>query len=232
MRNLSAKAKPTFSTKQFLWALCLLILWSTVIFMFIRSNGKLGLDELLSYQPESKALSVLAMLLLFLLKSVDFLIHSAVLYALSGIMYKLPFALFLNLIGICIMSAVPYFIGCSLGTNAVEMIREKYPKLRTSDNMTGLGGFTFALLLRCLGVPIIIVGLYLGAKKTAFRPYLTASVLGLSIGMVPYTIIGDYALALGFSSAVPLVITVHLLTIVIAVLLRKYFKVSQSGTNA
>ncbi len=207
--------------KQVLWFLCLLALWSTVIFLFIRSNRNLGLEELLSFQPENRFFSVLVMLFLFLLKSVDLLIHSAVLYSLSGIMYRLPFALCINLAGIFILSAVPYFIGRSLGSKVVEAIHEKYPKLRMYNHMTELGSFTFAFLLRCLGLPIVVVGAYLGAKRVAFRPYLAASVLGLVLEMVPYTIFGDHALELGLSSAVPVVFAVHLFMTILALLLRR-----------
>ena len=74
------------------WAVCLVLLWGFAIFLFIRTHGDLSMQDLLRYQPESRPLAALAMCGLFLLKSVDFVLYSGLLYAMDGVMFPLPAA--------------------------------------------------------------------------------------------------------------------------------------------
>ena len=100
---------------KWLWGVILLFAWSTVLLVFLKSNGNLSVNSILNYKPENTGLAILSMLGLFLLKSVDFLMHSGVLYAADGIMFPLPAAVMINLIGAAIMLTPTYFIGRTLG---------------------------------------------------------------------------------------------------------------------
>lgn len=178
---------------RWIWGACLLLIWSCAIALFVRTNGWLSVDELLHFRPESKLMAVLAMLGLFMLKSVDFLINSGVLYAVSAILFPLPAALALNLAGAAIVSAVPYCVGHSLGAPLLAHIRRRYPKLRRLEAVQTKGVFFFALLMRCAGIPVCIVGVYFGADKSDFQKYMAGSVLGLMPMIIPYTILGSSA---------------------------------------
>ena len=118
---------------KLLWGLFLLVAWSTVIVLFARNQDDLSAQALASYQPERPFVSGLVMLGLFLLKSVDFLIHSGILYAAVGIMFPLPIALLLNLVGIVITVTPAYFMGRIWGPAVIETIYEKY--LRCKNTM-------------------------------------------------------------------------------------------------
>ena len=69
---------------RWFWGICLVILWGCAIALFVRANGHLSVQELLRYQPENKVLAAFAMWGLFLLKSVDFVIYSGLLYAIDS----------------------------------------------------------------------------------------------------------------------------------------------------
>ncbi len=154
-------------------------------------NGRMSAEELLRYQPKSIPMAILAMCALFLLKSVDFFLHSGVLYTISGILYPLPAALALNTLGNVIMSVIPYFIGKNLGTEVLEHIVERYPRFRKIRRDKAGSTFLFTFLLRCLGLPIPIVGLYMGASRDGFLTYLLGSILGLTPLTIPYTLLGE-----------------------------------------
>lgn len=175
------------------WAICLVLLWGCAITLFVRANGHLSVQELLRYQPESKALAALAMCGLFLLKSVDFVLFSGLLYSISGILFPFPIAICVNLIGIVIIATVPYFAGRSLGRPLLKSIQKKYPKLQEVEKYRSDSPFILAFLLRCVGLPYNIVGLYMGAREHAFLPYLCGSVLGLVPKMIAYTVMGKSA---------------------------------------
>jgi uncharacterized membrane protein YdjX (TVP38/TMEM64 family) len=178
---------------RWFWGICLVILWGCAIALFVRANGHLSVQELLRYQPENKVLAAFAMWGLFLLKSVDFVIYSGLLYAIDGILFPLPAALFVNLVGIVIISTVPYFVGKSLGSPILKRIEAKYPKFQEVEKKSGDNVFLLALLLRCVGLPYNLVGMYMGARKCRFLPYLLGSVLGLIPRMIPYTLMGSSA---------------------------------------
>ena len=150
---------------RWFWGICLVILWGCAIALFVRANGHLSVQELLRYQPENKVLAAFAMWGLFLLKSVDFVIYSGLLYAIDGILFPLPAALFVNLVGIVIISTVPYFVGKSLGSPILKRIEAKYPKFQEVEKKSGDNVFLLALLLRCVGLPYNLVGMYMGARK-------------------------------------------------------------------
>lgn len=175
------------------WGICLVILWSCAILLFVRANGKLSVQELLQYQPKNKPMAVLAMCGLFLLKSVDFVLYSGLLYSISGILFSLPGAICVNLVGIVIMSVVPYFAGKSLGSPILKRIQERYPKFQEIETHSGESTFVLTLLLRCISLPYNIVGMYMGARGAAFKPYLLGSVLGLIPRMLPITVMGSSA---------------------------------------
>lgn len=183
-----------FGKKQKLvWALFLAAAWGTVIFFFVRHEGGLTVKELLRYRPASPVLSCLAMLGLFALKSVDFLINSGILFAADGIMFPLPAALLINLLGIVIMVTPTYFLGRMWGTSVIEHLHRKYPKLRTIDLGEDGGSLAAAILLRSVGLPIQAGSLYMGASNYSFGRFLLGSVLGLLPAMIPFTVMGESA---------------------------------------
>ncbi len=176
--------------EKYLWGAVLLLLWSGIGILLYRSSGSLTVQELLRYQPENKLLAALVMCGLFLLKSVDFLIHFGVLFAMSGVMYPLPLALFVNVFGILIISTVPYWIGRRLGAPLLDQLCEKHPRLRNVEKLGIQSEIVLNVLIRVMGIPVNIASLYMGARRFSFGKYLFASVLGNMSMMVPYTLMG------------------------------------------
>ena len=169
-----------FSRKaKVLWTLALLLAWGLVFCLIFHLNGKLTVEDILSYQPESPVFAVFIILGLFLLKSVDFIMYSPVLYASSGIMFPLPFAILLNTAGVAIMVSTPFFIGRSLGPPIVSRLREKHAKLQILEHLHLNNDVVASFLVRMLGLPLIPVSLYLGAKELHYGKYLFGSILGL-----------------------------------------------------
>ena len=178
---------------KLLWGLFLLVAWSTVIVLFAQHQDDLSAHALASYQPERPFVSFLVMLGLFLLKSVDFLIHSGILYAAVGIMFPLPIALLLNLVGIIITVTPAYFLGRIWGPAVIDTLYEKYPRLRAYTQGAEGGSFMIAFLLRTVGLPIQIGSVYMGAAHYGYGRFLSGSVLGLLPIMIPYTVMGESA---------------------------------------
>lgn len=178
---------------KWIWSAALLCVWIGVAALFWKNHGNLTVAQLLDYTPKNPALAVLVMLGLFALKSLDFVMHSGVLYAANGVMFPLPFALLLNLVGAAIMLIPPYFVGRSLGAPLARKLIEKYPKLGDIEKLRLGDGFLTALLIRVCSLPLTVASVYLGATEMPFVPYLTGSLLGLIPVIVSYAVMGTAA---------------------------------------
>ncbi len=221
---------------KWIWSALLLCVWAAVIAIFLANHGNLTVQQLLDYTPEEPLLALFAMLGLFCLKSLDFVMHSGVLYAACGVMFPMPCALVLNLIGAAIMVTAPYCLGRSLGTPIARRLREKYPKLANIEKLRMGNGFLTAMFLRVASTPLTIASVYMGATGMAFGPYLAGSLTGLLPVIISYAVMGaaadDPDSPAFLAGAGAIAVTTVLSLIVYALLLRRQYRRAQpdSGT--
>ena len=144
-----------------------------------------------STQPQKPVYAELLMQGLFLLKGLDFVLPSGLLYAANGVMFSQPLDLALNLLGAAVMLTPSYFVGKVLGQPIVRYIEEKYPKFRRFADVPLRSELTIAILLRAVGLPVTAASVYMGAVRMRFGPYLLGSLLGLTPLIIAYTVMGD-----------------------------------------
>ena len=178
---------------KLLWSAVLVLAWATVLTILIRSGGHLTLEQLLAYEPEDPLQAVLVMLGLFALKSVDFVMHSGVLYAADGVMFPLAGALALNAVGALILTLPGYYIGLHIGGPVVAYVEDKYPRLRALAEAATGNELLTSLMLRAVGVPTLAASVLLGARRCRLGPYLLGSLLGQTPLLIVYTLIGKTA---------------------------------------
>ena len=99
------------------------LIWVGIIVICFLHRKELSAEEIARYTPGNPWLAGIVMLALFALKSLSIVIYSGVLYAANGILFPLPVAILLNLIGTVIMVTLPYQIGRRTGASAVDDIR-------------------------------------------------------------------------------------------------------------
>lgn len=158
------KKNALWSNKQkIIWGVILIAVWGLIGLMIYKTSGGLTVEQLVSYKPKNPVVAALAMLGLFALKSVDFIMHSGVLYAASGVMFPLPVALALNIVGAAIMVTPVYLIGRGLGAPILEELKKKYPKLNSFVSQPLGGELVLSVLLRSTGLSLHVGSLYLGA---------------------------------------------------------------------
>ena len=172
------------------WGIFLALTWTAIALVLIRLNGQLTVDELLRYTPENPALAILVLMGLFLLKGVDFLVHSGLLYGACGVLFPLPLALGVSLLGATVMLVPGYFVGRHLGAPAVSHIAARHPRIQTVAHLPERSNFMLAMLLRATGLPATMAGVYMGAVGFRFWPYLFGSLLGLLPVLVAFTVMG------------------------------------------
>lgn len=166
------------------------LIWVGIIVILFIHRKELSAEGIARYTPKNPWLAAIVMLALFALKSLSIVIYSGLLYAANGILFPLPVAIVLNLIGTVVMVSLPYLIGKRTGASAVDEIRAKYPKAEAIHDLRAKNDFLFAFLVRMARLPSDVASLYMGAVHVEYKKYLLGSLLGMLPHTITYPIIG------------------------------------------
>lgn len=166
------------------------LIWVGIIVILFIHRKELSAEGIARYTPKNPWLAAIVMLALFALKSLSIVIYSGLLYAANGILFPLPVAIVLNLIGTVIMVSLPYWIGRRNGASAVGEIRKKYPKAEVVHDLRAKNDFLFSFLVRMIRLPCDVASLYMGAVHVEYKKYLLGSLFGMLPHAITYPIIG------------------------------------------
>ncbi len=175
-----------------IWRCVLALIWAAIIAALFIHKKDFTVEDILSLTPSNPILAAFTLLALFALKSVSVVLYSGILYAVSGVLFPLPAAIFVNILGTAVMVSIPYFIGEKLGGSAVERIAERYPKAeRLREIRRGRNDFFFVLFVRLIGIlPSDIVSAYMGAIRVKYLKYLAGCLLGMLPPAVIFPLMG------------------------------------------
>ena len=172
------------------WKIAILLLLAFALLHFHNTCG-ITAEQILNWQPENLILAAVALLCFFAIKSATIFIPIMLPQLLAGHIYGRETAIFLNLLGLIVVMAVPYLIGRHLGSAKMEKLMEKYPKVKALLKVQDENEMAFCFMLRaCCVPPADIVTMYLGASGVAFSTNMIGGVLGSFPGMVLTTFLG------------------------------------------
>ena len=172
------------------WKLILLALLSLGL-LYLHSQYHITAEEILSWQPEDLFLASFVLLCFFAVKSLLVFVPIMIPQILVGHLYPRDIALFLNLRGLIVIMAVPYWVGKKRGTAKMELLLEKYPKIKMILNAQDDNQMAFCFMLRACAVPPAdIVTMYLGATGMPFLTNVIGGTLGCFPSMVLTTFLG------------------------------------------
>lgn len=198
--------------------LVLLGAWAALIVLCIHNRERLTLDALVERTPSNSLLAALVMLALFAVKSLTVVIYGSLLYAASGMLFPLPTALLINLLGTVVMISLPYLIGMRTGTERVRRLLKAHPRVEMLREFQTQNSLFFAFITRLIGFfPSDLVGVAMGASGIRYRSYLLGSLLGMLPSMLAFSVMGvhvrdvrspEFLLSMGFQAALTLLSTV------------------------
>lgn len=194
------------------------LMWVSLVVLLFTFRAQISVETITSFAPQQPALSVLAILLLYMFNTLSIVFPLKLVQLAAGMLFSIPLAIAVNLAGIAVSSAVGYAMGAFIGRDAAESLIQKNPRLSKLIAKQNNDVLFFAFFLRSLVfLPLDVVSMYFGAAKSDFRKYMAGSLLG----MLPNTIISS---AMGnritdpSSSAFLLACTFFLLISVISVI--------------
>ncbi len=180
------------SGRRSMWLrLFMLLMWGCVLLFAWAHRDRVVLEPGLQVLPRSLILALLFMAGLFVLKSLSMVIHSGILYALSGILFPLPLAVAVNLLGTGLMAFLSYGLGKRLGGDGIQRFVRTHRNSAVLGHLRRENTFVFTILTRLINLlPFDIVSAYLGATKTPLAPYLLGSVTGMAASCVLFPLMG------------------------------------------
>lgn len=138
------------------------------------------------------AAAVGAILGIYLLKSLVFVVPASLIYIAVGLAFPTHWAILINAAGILIEISATYLFGVIMGGPYVV---NKLKKIKYGDKILELHGknrLSAIFAIRALPVfPIDIVSLFLGAVRMRFLPYALLSLSGILPRVILFTILGD-----------------------------------------
>lgn len=138
------------------------------------------------------AAAVAAIIGIYFVKSVLFVIPASLIYISVGMAFSPWRAVLINLAGIIVEITVTYLLGIFLGGDYVRKLLEKNKGGRKLLEMDISNRFPVLLGIRFLPVfPIDFVSLFWGASRCKFPRYFFASLLGIMPRVILFTILGD-----------------------------------------
>lgn len=169
----------------------LLCVWLVILAVCFVNRDRFSVDGVLRYSPRNPLLAAVFMLLLFALKSLSVFIFSGILFAANGILFPLPAAIALNVLGAAVMVSLPYWLGRRLGKDAVDSVLEKYPKAEALRRMRTGRELSLSFITRAINIlPSDILSLYMGATGINYPKYLAGSILGMLLSLITFPIMG------------------------------------------
>jgi len=148
----------------------------------------------LAQGASSLAVAIAAVLGLYCVKALLFVVPAMLLYVSVGAVFPLWPALAINFAGIALELALTYGLGVFLGGAYVRGMLSGNKGGRKLLEMQDKRGFAVLFTVRLLPVfPIDFAGLYFGSARVPFWKHLAASVLGLFPRVALFTVFGEAA---------------------------------------
>ncbi len=155
-------------------------------------RDKITIDGILSYAPDSLFLAFLFLTFLYAVKSLSIFFPMLVLNIVGGMLFPGGLSILVNIVGVGVMTAIPYFLGVFSGSNALDKLLAKHKKLNEYVKKRESHVFFDSFFLRIIScLPGDIVSMYFGAARANFAKYFIGSMLGIVPGTITATLMGE-----------------------------------------
>ena len=169
----------------------MLLMWAAAVVFFWMHRDCISMEGTLRIVPRSTVLAVLLMLGLFALKSFSVVIHAGLLYAVSGVLFPLPEAILMNVVGTLLMAGLSYGFGRQLGGGKINDFVETHRNAGVLRQLRRENPFVYTAVSRLINLlPFDIISAYFGATETPLAPYLLGSTAGMAASCVLFPLLG------------------------------------------
>lgn len=163
-----------------------------LVILVVAREGNLSIESIAAEAEGNSLRSVLVLLVLFGIKSLSIIIPLVSLYVASGMLFSPVKAVLVSYLGLAVTLSLPYILGRWSGTEEMQYIKKKYPKIKQILELQDHNAFLASFLIRLIGwLPCDVLSFYFGACGMNYQAYLISALLGCTIGLVTNTLLGD-----------------------------------------
>ncbi len=189
--KLKPKEKQSELTQLAIKRIPLAVVWIGIIVLCLIFRDQITVERIINCTPDNLLLAAAVMLLLFALKGVTVVIYGGILYAASGILFPLPHAIAVNIVGTVLMTTIPFLMGKRAGADILLQLRQKNQKLELLQDLQSENAFFVAFMIRMIGMlPGDLVGMYLGASNMRYSRYISGTMLGMLPAIIAFSVMG------------------------------------------
>ena len=175
-----------------IYKIIILCVWLAILGICLFYRDRFSVENVLRASPQNMPLAALFMMLLFALKSVSVFIYCGILFIASGIIFPMPAAILVNLLGAAVMVSLPYWLGRRMGGELIDSIVCKYPKTAFLRQLRMENELFLSFITRIINIlPSDILSLYMGASGIHYGRYLLGSIAGMLLTIVTFPIVGS-----------------------------------------
>lgn len=189
--KLKPREKQSELTQLAIKRIPLAAVWIGIIVLCLICRDQITVERIICYTPDNLLLAAAVMLLLFALKGVTVVVYGGILYAASGILFPMPYAIAVNIVGTVLMTTIPFLMGKKAGADILLQLRQKNQKLEILQDLQSENDFFIAFMIRMIGMlPGDLVGMYLGASNMRYSRYISGTMLGLLPAIIAFSVMG------------------------------------------
>lgn len=167
------------------------LFWGILILLCWHYRDSITVEGIVNCFPENMIAAAGIMLLLFALKGITVVIFCGILYMASGILFSLPIAITVNIIGTAIMTSVPFFIGKKAGSALLDRLARKNRKLELLRDLPRQNEWLTSFAVRIVGcLPADLVSMYLGASGLKYSRYIGGTIAGMLPSVIAFSVMG------------------------------------------
>ncbi len=206
-----------------------LLMWATLIVIAVINRDKITVESILSYTPSNLWAAAAMMMCFFALKTLSIVFYSGLLFTVSGMLFGMPAAIAVNIMGALVMLLEGYAVGRAGGSKLVDELTAKYPRFAEFTGLKDRRPFAFALLIRMLKFVNYDLGsMYMGASRVPLLPFLCGSLAAMLPEIILFALAGSGISDMNAVPAVWAAVVYVLMTVASGLVLRKMMQKSKA----
>lgn len=206
-----------------------LLMWAALIVIAVINRDKITVESILSYTPANLWAAAAMMMCFFALKTLSIVFYSGLLFTVSGMLFGMPAAIVVNIMGALVMLLEGYAVGRAGGSKLVDELTAKYPRFAEFTGLKDRRPFAFALLIRMLKFVNYDLGsMYMGASHVPLLPFLCGSLAALLPEIILFALAGSGISDMNAVPAVWAAVVYVLMTVASGLVLRKMMQKSKA----
>ena len=155
-----------------------ILIWAALVVVLFLHRDRISTEAILEWTPENLWGAALLMLFFFVVKGMSMVLHAGILYTASGLLFPLPAAILVNIVGTACMVTAPWLYGRFVGGDIAERFDAKYPAAARIASFREKNDWLFSLGVRLLsGLPSDPLSMYFGAVRLPWPALVFGAVL-------------------------------------------------------